>query len=143
MDKETGEIKIDQIGSQNLNGSLAFWKKELAGVYRIYSHKLACGKIYPLGNSSLKKPHLWDCESLAIPSSMKKVHDGMNLKIGFEINMKKGTCDIFYQGTRLGMGFKDLPLNGENGVGIVPAIGFYSDSGNLKVTVRSKPIPSK
>ena len=60
----------------------------------------------------------------------------MNLKIAFEIDMKKGTCDIFYQGTRLGMGFKDLPLNGEDGVGIVPAISFYRCSGNLKGTVR-------
>ena len=37
MDKDTGEIQIDQIDSQDLNGWLSQWKKELAGVYGIYS----------------------------------------------------------------------------------------------------------
>ena len=47
MDKDTGEIQIDQIDSQNLNGCLSQWKKELAGVYRICSHKSCDRKIFP------------------------------------------------------------------------------------------------
>ena len=130
IDKDTGEIQIDQIDSQHLNWNLQVWKKELAGVYRIWSNELFDRKIVPRGT------HPWNCVSLPIPDSVEKIRDGMNLKIAFEIDMKKGSCDIFYQGTRLGMGFKDLPLNGEDGVGIVPAIGFDLDSGNLKGTVR-------
>ena len=130
MDKDTGEIQIDQIDSQYLNGFLSQWKKELAGVYAICSHKSVDRKITPRGT------HPWNCVSLPIPDSVEKIRDGMNLKIAFEIDMKKGSCDIFYQGTRLGMGFMDLPLNGEDGKGIVPAIGFHEWSGNLKGTVR-------
>ena len=84
------------------------------------------------------RKHDWNCQSLVIPDSMESIHNGMTIKLTLSIDMKKGTCDLFYQGIRLGMAFKDLPLNGNDNVGIVPAFGFCDGSRKQKVAVSKK-----
>ena len=78
----------------------------------------------------------WTCGNIAIPSDMDKIKNQVKIVIGFQVNLKVGTCYVFYQKRNLGQIFKDLPLNGDDGKGIVMAVGFLSDRFKQEAVIR-------
>ena len=78
----------------------------------------------------------WNGEDIFIPSDTDHIKDEVKIVIGFQVHLKKGTCDVFYQKRNLGQIFHNLPLDGDDGEGIVMGVGFIQDKFKQSAGIR-------